>query len=56
MLSQAKTLGFRTLDGLPMVVNQGVVAFWWLYEEQLALRGITQTDVKEVMRTAAGLA
>lgn len=56
MLMQAKELGFRTLDGLPMVVNQGAVAFWWLYGEQLAARGITHANVKEVMRTAAGLA
>ena len=55
MLMQAKELGFRTLDGIPMVVNQGVAAFWWLYSAQLAQDGISQADVTEVMRQAAGL-
>jgi shikimate dehydrogenase len=55
MLAQAQELGFPTLDGIPMVVNQGVAAFWWLYREQLFARGVAQTDVAQVMRTAAGL-
>ena len=55
MLSQAQALGFKTLDGIPMVVNQGVAAFWWLYQDQLIKRGISQADVEQVMRAAAGL-
>lgn len=55
MLSQAKELGFKTLDGIPMVINQGVAAFWWLYQNQLVKRGIPQADVEQIMRTAAGL-
>ena len=55
MLVQAETLGFRTLDGIPMVVNQGVAAFWWLYQEQLAARGISHADVMRIMRAAASV-
>jgi len=55
MLSQAKALGFHTLDGIPMVVNQGVAAFWWLYHAQLTPLGVSQADVEQVMREAAGL-
>lgn len=55
MLAQATELGFRTLDGIPMVVNQGVAAFWWLYGDLLTPRGVSQADVGQVMRTAAGL-
>lgn len=55
MLAQAEELGFKTLDGIPMVVNQGVAAFWWLYSDMLVSRNITQADVEQVMRTAVGL-
>ncbi|OYV47003.1 MAG: hypothetical protein B7X10_04600, partial [Burkholderiales bacterium 21-58-4] len=46
---------FPALDGIPMVVNQGVAAFWWLYGEVLTAQNVTQADVTDVMRTAAGL-
>ncbi|HQT83012.1 MAG: hypothetical protein B7W98_00910 [Parcubacteria group bacterium 20-58-5] len=55
MLAQAESLGFQTLDGIPMVVHQGVAAFWWLYGDELASRGVQQTDVAETMGAAAGL-
>ena len=55
MLAQARALGFETLDGIPMVVNQGVAAFWWLYADALAKRNVPQEDVAETMRAAAGL-
>lgn len=55
MLSQARVLGFPTLDGIPMVVNQGVSAFWWLYRDTLTARGVTQSEVESVMRKAAGM-
>lgn len=55
MLSQAQALGFKTLDGIPMVVNQGAAAFRWLYGDLLALRGVVQAEVVQVMRAAAGL-
>lgn len=54
MLTQAREHGFAVLDGIPMVINQGVAAFWWLYGEQLAKQDITQEDVERIMRTAAG--
>lgn len=54
-LSYASALGFPVLDGVGMVVNQGVAAFWWLYEKELTALGKTQADVERVMRTAARL-
>ncbi len=53
MLAQAASLGFKTLDGIPMVVNQGVDAFWWLYQNILVAKGITKKDVAQIMHTAA---
>ncbi len=50
MLQQARELSFATLDGVPMVLNQGVAAFWWLYGDQLTERGVTKEDVAESMR------
>lgn len=56
MLKQARELGFDTLDGNPMVVNQGYEAFWWLYGGMLARRGIRKEDVALIMRQAADAA
>lgn len=53
MLAEARQQGMLVLDGIPMVVNQGVAAFCWLYRENLAERGVTCTDVEDVMRRAA---
>ncbi len=53
MLSQAKELGFRTLDGIPMVVNQGIEAFRWLYSAISLPRGAGQADMARVMHAAA---
>lgn len=53
MLFEAAALGFRTLDGIPMVINQGVAAFWWLYSDQLVRRGVSQADIAETMSAAA---
>ena len=55
MLAEARRQGKPVLDGIPMVVNQGVAAFWWLYEEELAKRGIACADVEDVMRRAVGM-
>lgn len=52
-LKQARELGFDTLDGIPMVVNQGIEAFWWLYGESLAPQGRTKEEVAAVMQQAA---
>ena len=53
MLAQAQALGFPTLDGIGMVINQGVAAFWWLYGDQLTTRGKEISDVQRVMDAAA---
>jgi shikimate dehydrogenase len=53
MLAQAETLGFTTLDGIGMVINQGAAAFWWLYGEALSKEGVDVKDVEKVMREAA---
>jgi shikimate 5-dehydrogenase len=49
MLKQAFELKLRILNGIPMVVNQGIRAFWWLYHEPLTKKGIDLSDVEDVM-------
>lgn len=53
MLRQARELGFATLNGIPMVINQGVQAFCWLYGEDLSAKYITRDDIAAIMREAA---
>jgi|SRR5579872_943398 len=53
LLEQASGKGLATLDGLPMVINQGVEAFWILYGDELSARGIQKQDVAKVMAAAA---
>lgn len=53
MMRAAKEAGFTTLDGLPMVINQGVEAFCILYHILLKKRGIEKSRIKEIMRSAA---
>ena len=53
LLKAAKAAGFETLDGIPMVINQGVEAFWLLYGEELQAKNITKEQVAEVMKRAA---
>ena len=55
MLAEARRQGKPVLDGIPMVVNQGVAAFWWLYQEELVGRSIARADVEDVMRRAVGM-
>jgi shikimate 5-dehydrogenase len=50
MLAQARTLGFTTLDGIPMVINQGVAAFSWVYEETLREKGVAREVIENIMR------
>ncbi len=52
-LNAAKAAGFETLDGIPMVVNQGVEAFWILHKEELIQKGISKEDVAAIMKEAA---
>ncbi len=49
MLTEARRLGMPVLDGIPMVINQGVAAFWWLYREELAKRGVARAAVESEM-------
>ncbi|MBI4132408.1 MAG: hypothetical protein HY474_02135 [Candidatus Sungbacteria bacterium] len=56
MLRHARELGFETLDGKPMVINQGVEALWWLYGESLGRTGRTKEEVAAIMQEAAAAA
>jgi len=53
LLKTAKNAGFEILDGIPMVINQGVEAFWLLYGKELQAKNITKEQVAEVMKRAA---
>ena len=53
MLEQARRAGFEILDGVPMVVNQGVEAFWLLHQEELKEKGVTKTKIRDIMQHAA---
>lgn len=55
LLLSAENAGFTTLDGVPMVVRQGALAFWILHHDVLEERGILRENVQEVMKNAAGL-
>lgn len=52
-LATAAKRGFETLDGIPMVINQGVEAFWILYGEELRKKNVTKEKVAKVMHKAA---
>ena len=52
-LRVASELGFETLDGVPMVVNQGVEAFWLLHGQDLTWNGVKKEDLAAVMKEAA---
>lgn len=52
-LKAARQLGFPVLDGIPMVVYQGVEAVWLLHGEELEKRGISKKQIAEVMKKAA---
>lgn len=54
-LQMAEANGFQTLAGLPMVVNQGVEAFWLVNEKTLKEKGITKPKVAKAMSKATGL-
>ncbi len=55
LLKRAEELGFQTLDGIPMVVNQGVEAFLLIHGKELEAKGVTREMVAETMSKAAGL-
>lgn len=52
-LKSAKDAGFITLDGVPMVINQAVEAFWLVHKKDLETKGITKDDVRAIMQKAA---
>jgi shikimate dehydrogenase len=54
-LKSAQKAGFETLDGIPMVVNQGVEAFWLLHGKELQQKNIAKEQVAQIMKKAAGL-
>lgn len=49
LITLAKKLGFKTLDGLPMVINQGVESFWLLHGEEMKKRGIKKEEVAKII-------
>ncbi|HYE22585.1 MAG TPA: hypothetical protein VD998_03280 [Verrucomicrobiae bacterium] len=51
-IAQAKAMGFKTLDGLPMVYNQAVEAFWLVNEEDLNSKGVGKQQVADIMAAA----
>ncbi len=54
-LASAQKAGFEVLDGIPMVVNQGVEALWLLHGNELEKKGASKKDVYEIMKKAARL-
>ena len=50
LLAAAKKHGFVTLDGLPMVINQGVESFWLLHEEEMKRLGIKKEEVAKIIK------
>lgn len=49
-IAQAKELGFPTLDGLPMVINQAIEAFWLVNRGIFSQNGITKDNIAQLMR------
>lgn len=54
LISMAKEMNFETLDGIPMVINQGVEAIWLVHGREFEGKGITKADIFHVMKRAAG--
>ncbi|MFA5997055.1 MAG: saccharopine dehydrogenase NADP-binding domain-containing protein [Candidatus Paceibacterota bacterium] len=52
-LKRAEELGFTTLNGVPMVINQGVEAFLIIHEKELMGHINLRCQVYEVMKNAA---
>lgn len=53
MLEQARNAGLEILDGVPMVINQAVMAFWLLHQAELIKKGITEEAIRTIMQQAA---
>jgi len=52
-LRLAREAGLQTQDGRPMVLEQGIEAFWLVNRPLLSKHGITKEQVSEVMRSVA---
>ena len=53
MLARAQEAGFEILNGVPMVVNQGVEALWLSHQRELKASGVTKETVRDIMQQAA---
>jgi shikimate dehydrogenase len=51
-IAQAKKMGFETLDGLPMVQNQAVEAFYLVNQKLLSSKGMDRRMVADIMQGA----
>jgi shikimate dehydrogenase len=54
-IAQAKRMGFETLNGLPMVLNQAVEAFCLVNAKILSSAGTNRQAVAEIMREAMNM-
>lgn len=50
-IALAKEMGFPTLDGVPMVTNQAIEAFWLVNETVLQKENITKDQIAKLMRS-----
>jgi shikimate dehydrogenase len=53
LIKTAQAAGYTVLDGLPMVINQGVEAFWLLHGQELEAKGVKKEELAAVMKKAA---
>ncbi len=49
-ITQAKEMGFETLDGIPMVTNQAIEAFWLVNKSPLSLKESDKEKIAKIMR------
>ncbi len=49
-IAQAKEMGFETLDGIPMVTNQAIEAFWLVNKGPLSLKESDKEKIAKIMR------
>ncbi|MDD5464236.1 MAG: hypothetical protein PHP62_03745 [Candidatus Moranbacteria bacterium] len=53
-IAAAKEKKLDTLNGIPMVINQGVEAMWLVHSDEMEARGISKIDLYNEMKNAAG--
>lgn len=49
-IAQAKEMSFETLDGIPMVTNQAIEAFWLVNKAPLSLKESDKEKIARIMR------